>query len=124
MEWVWRPFYDHFGTDKQIFTHALYQHYSAPSGFNFDTYSNDDPIVDNPNLTTYNLDERVAAFRDYLVHQADHYKNTGHLFVVMGDDFQYSNAKINFDSMDKLIKGFNARYGDMQLKYSTPSEYL
>lgn len=26
--------------------------------------------------------------------------------------------------MDKLIKGFNARYGDIVLKYSTPSEYL
>ncbi len=26
--------------------------------------------------------------------------------------------------MDKLIKYFNARYGDIQLRYSTPSEYL
>ncbi len=68
MEWLWRPFFDHFGTDKQIFTHALYQHYSAPSGFNFDTYSNDDPIVDNKNLSTYNVDDKIAQFRDYITH--------------------------------------------------------
>jgi hypothetical protein len=42
----------------------------------------------------------------------------------MGDDFQYSNAKMNFNSMDKLIKGFNSRYGDVVLRYSTPSDYL
>ena len=102
----------------------MYQHYSAPHGFNFDTYSNDDPIVDDINLSTYNLDAKVAQFRDYILHQADHYKSTGHLFVVMGDDFQYSNAKINFDSMDKLIAGFNSHYGDIELQYSTPSTYL
>jgi len=59
MEWLWRPFFGHFGTDKQIFTHAMYQHYSAPSGFNFDTYSDDEPIVDDPSLSTYNLDFKV-----------------------------------------------------------------
>ena len=46
----------------------MYQHYSAPDGFNFDTYSDDDAIVDNPNLSTYNLDDKVAKFRDYLLH--------------------------------------------------------
>ena len=59
MEFLWRPMYNHFGKSKQVFTHALYQHYSAPSGFNFDTYSGDDGIVDNPNLSSYNLDDKV-----------------------------------------------------------------
>ena len=124
MEFLWRPFFNHFGTKNQIFTHALYNHYSAPSGFNFDTYSTDDPIVDDPTLSTYNVVTKAAQFRDFIVHQAAHYKNTGHLLVVMGEDFQYSNAASNFESMDKLIKGFNSIYGDIQLVYSTPSEYL
>ena len=59
MEFLWRPMYNHFGKSKQVFTHALYQHYSAPSGFSFDTYSGDDGIVDNPNLSSYNLDDKV-----------------------------------------------------------------
>jgi hypothetical protein len=59
-----------------------------------------------------------------MLERALHYQNTGHLFVTMGDDFRYANAARNFESMDKLIKGFNAAYGDMQLIYSTPSEYL
>jgi lysosomal alpha-mannosidase len=67
MEFIWRPFFDHFGTKNQIFTHVLFNHYSAPPGFNFDTYSEDDPIVDNPNLSTYNLDTKVAQFRDYVL---------------------------------------------------------
>jgi hypothetical protein len=52
--------YEHHGFGKQIFTHVLYNHYSAPDGFNFDCYSNDDPIVDDPNLSTYNVDAKVA----------------------------------------------------------------
>ena len=42
----------------------------------------------------------------------------------MGDDFQYSNARENFDSMDKLINYFNQQYTDVTLQYSTPSKYL
>jgi hypothetical protein len=51
MEWIWRPFYKHLGNRTQIFTHALYSHYSAPNGFDFEF---GDPFVDDPNLTTYN----------------------------------------------------------------------
>ena len=68
MEWVWRPFFQHEGKRTQIFTHALYQHYSAPSSFDFDTMNEDAPIVDDPTLETYNLDERVATLRDWLDH--------------------------------------------------------
>ena len=88
----------------------------------------DQPIVDDPTLQTYNLDERVATFKDWLDHQASHYisPQAGHLFVVMGDDFRFGNARQYFDSLDKLIKGFNAKYGsnDMVLEYSTPSRYI
>jgi hypothetical protein len=43
----------------------------------------------------------------------------------MGDDFNYQNAKMNFESMDKLIYHFNAKYGpNVTLQYSTPSRYI
>ena len=41
MEWVWRPMWETLGESAQIFTHALYHHYSAPPGFDFDTLSDD-----------------------------------------------------------------------------------
>lgn len=68
MEWLWRPFFNHLGKRTQIFTHAMYQHYSAPSGFNFDTLSDDGPIVDNPSLDTYNVNTKIADFKDWIVH--------------------------------------------------------
>jgi hypothetical protein len=42
----------------------------------------------------------------------------------MGDDFNYMNAYMYFESMDKLIKAFNAKYSNFTLMYSTPSNYI
>ena len=36
MEWVWMPSKDKMGTDVNIFTHTLYNHYSSPNGMVFD----------------------------------------------------------------------------------------
>lgn len=48
----------------------MYQHYSSPEGFDFDTMQDGvQPIVDDPTLETYNVNERVAAFRDWIEHQ-------------------------------------------------------
>lgn len=44
--------------------------------------------------------------------------------MVFGDDFRYANARQYFGSLDKLIKGFNAKYNDVKLQYSTPSKYI
>lgn len=42
-----------------------------------------------------------------------------------GGDFQYSNAKIYFKNIDKLMKYINSKpdYG-VKLIYSTPDEYI
>ena len=73
MEFLWRPFFEHEGTRTQILTHAMYQHYSAPSGFDFDTMNEDQPIVDDVDSEVYNVPERIATFRDWLDHQRLHY---------------------------------------------------
>lgn len=112
MEFVWRPFYDSLGSRTQIFTHVLYNHYSAPDGFCFDVRCNDDPIEDDETLETYNVDKKADDFFDFITHQADHYLSN-HMFVTMGEDFNYMNAKMYFDSMDKLITHFNAKYPDI-----------
>ena len=54
MEWVWRPMNESLGNNVQILAHALYAHYSAPAGFDFDTLSNDPPFIDDESLETYN----------------------------------------------------------------------
>lgn len=59
MEFIWRSSYDELGNTSQILTHALYHHYSAPSGFDFDTLSRDQPFVIDESLSTYNAPERA-----------------------------------------------------------------
>lgn len=39
----------------------------------------------------------------YAINQSFHYR-TNNIILTMGDDFQYSDAAVNFYSMDKLIK--------------------
>ena len=72
MEWVWRPFFNHEGKRTQIFTHTLYQHYSSPKGFDFDTKSSDDPIIDDPEMQGYNVNEKVQELRDWIDHHPAH----------------------------------------------------
>ena len=88
MEFVWRPMYGTLGSDVQIFTHALYAHYSAPSGFDFDMLSNDDPFVVDKDLETYNAPEKSADFLQHILTRRQYYK-TNDLLIVMGDDFRF-----------------------------------
>ncbi|CAI2376469.1 unnamed protein product [Moneuplotes crassus] len=123
MEWLHRPFNKSLGARAEIFTHMMYHHYSSPEGFHFNDGNGDDPIVDDPRLETYNIEEKVSGLRDYLLHMADHYR-TNHLLVPFGDDFNFENSKRYFMNIDKLIKGFNAKYDDIEMFYSTPEEYI
>jgi hypothetical protein len=123
MEWLWRPFNESLGARAEIFTHMMYQHYSAPAGFSFNEFSTDSPIIDDIRMENNNVEERTTALYDYLTHMADHYR-TDHLLVPFGDDFNYLNAQKIFLNVDKLIKNFNERYDDVELFYSTPNQYL
>jgi hypothetical protein len=36
-EFIWYPSYETLGKDVNIFSHVLFNHYSSPPGFSFDT---------------------------------------------------------------------------------------
>ena len=95
MEFIWRPFWDELGERAQIFTHALYNHYYPPQGFIVDETAGDDPIIDDPNLENYNVDEKIELFHNFILKEAEHYK-INHLVVTMGGDFFYGNAHMTF----------------------------
>lgn len=42
----------------------------------------------------------------------------------MGCDFAFSEAHINFESMDNLIETWNMMYPDVTMEYSTPSRFI
>ncbi|CDW79296.1 glycosyl hydrolases family 38 protein [Stylonychia lemnae] len=124
LEFVWRPSFDYLGKSAQIFSHTLFQHYSAPSGFNFDMYGSADPIEDNPELETYNMESRIDQFYQYVMNQRKYYKSQKNMILLFGDDFNYYNARMYFLQLDKLIYNFNKRYPNITLTYSTPSAYI
>ncbi|EDV31824.1 uncharacterized protein Dana_GF14356 [Drosophila ananassae] len=111
--------------EMDFFTGMLYQHYSAPSGFCFDTRCGDEPIIDGDSYDN-NVKSRVDEFINYAANLAQKYRST-HIMVPMGDDFHYENAIVNYENMDKLIKYVNERQASgskYNLIYSTAGCYL
>lgn len=124
MQWVWKPFSESLGDNVSIFTHTFHDHYHQPDGFRYDeTQWSNGPVVTNPNLTTFNADEKVQSLRNYLLDMETKYK-TNRLVIPWGDDFFYSNAALTFKNLERTMEYFNKTYSDMVLLYSTPSEYI
>ncbi|XP_038060793.1 lysosomal alpha-mannosidase-like [Patiria miniata] len=123
MERVWHAS-PSLGKTADLFFGALYYHYGPPPGFCYDVYCADPPIMDDPNLFDYNVDERVAEFVRLAQGQNDVY-GTNHIMFTMGSDFQYSNAPMWYKNLDKLIKYVNAKQNETKVHalYSTPSCY-
>ena len=47
LEWVWIPNQESLGPEVNILTHAMFAHYSAPQGLDFDILGNDDPWIND-----------------------------------------------------------------------------
>jgi len=58
---------------------------------------------DDPALDGYNVDSETDLFIKDIYEIAAAFA-TNHIMLTFGSDFQYQNARMNFDQMDKLIK--------------------
>ncbi|CAL8077426.1 unnamed protein product [Calicophoron daubneyi] len=108
-----------------LFTGMFYDSYCYPANFCFDDKCHDDPIRDDPDMEDYNVPERVEEFMQYIGRIRKAFQ-TNHIMVLMGCDFTYENANMNFKNMDKLIKHANrlqASGSKINLLYSTPQCY-
>ncbi|KAE9549642.1 hypothetical protein FO519_007149 [Halicephalobus sp. NKZ332] len=124
LEFVWDTSDDF--KKNQILTGQFYQgNYAPPPGYCFDALCADDPIVTSPKLQGFNIDSKVDGLIDFVKAQvkAQRHRN---VMLLMGGDFQYSNANQVFINMDKLITVANARSNETKIvfKYSTPSCYV
>ncbi|KAH7727968.1 AMAN-1 protein [Aphelenchoides avenae] len=99
--------------------------YAPPSGFCFDALCGDDPIIDNPKLDGYNVDVKADKFVDMVKEQASHQRHR-HVMIMMGGDFQYTNANMWFTNLDALVAAVNKKSNDSKVHvfYSTPSCYV
>ncbi|GAQ86088.1 lysosomal alpha-mannosidase [Klebsormidium nitens] len=121
MEMVWRASKS-LGKSAETFAGVMGHHYDTPVGFNFDMWSKDPPIQDDPRLYDVNVAERIEAFIKDNLAQAAQFR-TNNIMLSMGADFVYSNANTWFTNMDKLIHYAN-KDGRVNVFYSTPSIYL
>ncbi|CAI5454152.1 unnamed protein product [Caenorhabditis angaria] len=121
LEFVWQASED---IASNIFTGAFFQdNYGPPEGFCWDALCGDDPIMDNINLEEFNVAEKVEKFVAHVKNQAAHQKHN-HVMLLMGSDFQYTNANSWYSNLDKLIKYVNAEpWRKVKVIYSTPTCY-
>lgn len=96
------------GSQGQVFTGAFQNgNYGPPTGFCFDWFCNDAPMIDDPNMIDFNIPQRVQEFLNQISYQAA-FTLGNELMITMGSDFQYENAREWFENTDKLIKAVNA----------------
>ena len=69
----------------------MMNHYSSPAGFRIDDLENDDPVVVDEGMETYNIETKVQQMDKYLDEYMNHYVGN-HVFVPMGDDFTFANS--------------------------------
>ena len=82
--------------------------------------------MDDPRMHDYNKDSKIRDFIKAVEDQAQHYA-TNNIIMTMGSDFQYTNARVWYKNLDKLIKYVNALQNNgskIHTFYSTPSCYL
>ena len=63
--------------------------------------------MDDPRMHDYNKDSKIRDFIKAVEDQAQHYA-TNNIIMTMGSDFQYTNARVWYKNLDKLIKYVNA----------------
>lgn len=123
MEIVWKG--SSSQCDANLFTGMFTSgNYCSPSGMCFDrVLCNDEPVVDDENLETYNLDSKMAMMVDAIEYEIAHAIGNN-VMIKMGADFTFVAAASWYDSMDILIKRINERYPDKyNMIYSTPEKY-
>jgi alpha-mannosidase len=111
------------GAAASVFTGIFYGADYSPPAF-LDTDFNSIlaiPIVDDPALEDYNVPWVVEWFIENAMLQANSILGDDIMFL-LGMDFEFRGALINFKQLDKLIKYVNAD-GRVNAVYSTPDMY-
>uniref|UniRef100_A0A914C398 Glycoside hydrolase family 38 central domain-containing protein n=1 Tax=Acrobeloides nanus TaxID=290746 RepID=A0A914C398_9BILA len=112
------------GLDNSITTTQFYDSYEPPNGFCFDVncvYPQNDPIVDNPEIESYNLDTKLAMFMTS-INEILQTQRHNHVLILMGKDYAYIGANLWYENIDKLIYHLNQK-SNITAFYSTPSCY-
>ncbi len=117
LDFIWRPSPSR-GKYSQVFTGVIQKNYLAPEEVHFGKSVH---YVDDPKLYWFNMCEQLDLFYKMIKERSNHQKGN-HIFLPMGDDFQYKNAHEWYKNMDKLIHYAN-QDGKVNVFYSTLGLY-
>ncbi|CAG9312638.1 unnamed protein product [Blepharisma stoltei] len=120
LEFTWHP----SSTEKGIFTHILYNHYSSPKSLHFEGLWIDNSFITDKESSCYTAEIIMKDLQNHVKGMAEAYKSD-HIMLFIGDDFTLSSAERTFGSLDLMINyvKIHPEY-EMELRYSTISQYF
>mmetsp|Transcript_15058 Transcript_15058/g.23299 ORF Transcript_15058/g.23299 Transcript_15058/m.23299 type:complete len:163 (-) Transcript_15058:1885-2373(-) len=75
-------------------------------------------------MNTYNVDEMMGKWDDFIAGYRENFA-TNEIMVLWGGDFQWYDAEMFYNSLDRMIHYINEHYKEKYtLKYSTVSDYI
>jgi hypothetical protein len=95
-------------------------HYASPIGYDWESLEHPSTPVTNDNIQA-----KSDAFVSILRERKTYYQ-TQHVLVLMGEDFRFQNASLQFENMDYIvqyIRNHPQRYNGDSFTYSTVREY-
>lgn len=125
LNFLWRPDVKHFGSEYQVLTNVFKDDYCFPRGFyTGENYDSDDPFISDKSLSTFNADEKMVDFVNF-VNDLTRNKKGQNIMIPMGCDFTYQNARSEFRQVERVIEYINQNNKrNMVLRMSTPSIYI
>jgi hypothetical protein len=100
--------------------------YCWPTGFKYDERyydSGDDLFQPDATLSTFNAEKKSVELINYVQNLANAHQER-HILLPWGCDYAFSNARENFEQMDKIIQFTNRlNRKNITFMYSTPSNY-
>ena len=99
--------YSNKNNSQHLFTGINYNVYGPPPEFCWDLLCDDEPLVDDPESHSFNLDRRLSQLVKYAREQAEAYR-TNNIALTMGEDFQYSVFDDEFSQ--KLFKYYKLSF--------------
>lgn len=122
---MWRADEANFGDTKdtlQVLITTDQGNYCFPKGFSFDQNYRE-MIEFSPESKNYNGNKKMAYLERY-INKLLASEQTDHAFLMFGCDFAFTNAKIDYESMERVMNHWNAAYPNVKMFYSTPNAYL
>ncbi|KAF2071779.1 hypothetical protein CYY_006907 [Polysphondylium violaceum] len=118
LQFKWRGNPTSLGAKSDIFAHALDDFYVSPPHFSFDLAYN---------VQYYRDEDLIQTMIRYGIDKSKFYK-APFILIPIGGDFNFKNAEMWFDKLDKVVNGLNKEFDagrtNVKIQYSTLKDFF